>query len=117
MYGVQIRTRSIVPSRAVVAPSVVGVGQYFYTILVVNGDDVTLQVLLEVESVESISSVGSGSVLHSDGGSAFVIQVDQQIVVPRLADDLGAVQRVDVLHVVDSFARSYSVGVVDKLDH
>ena len=28
-----------------------------------------------------------------------------------------SVQSVDMLNVVDSFARSYSVGVVDKLDH
>ena len=35
-----------------------------------------------------VGGVTARSVLHADGGSAFVVQVDQEVVAPRLADDL-----------------------------
>ena len=35
-----------------------------------------------------VGGVGGLSVLHTDGRSRFIVQVDQEVVAPRLADDL-----------------------------
>ena len=38
-----------------------------------------------------VGGVTARSVLHTDGRSRFIVQVDQKIIAPCLADDLGAV--------------------------
>ena len=38
-----------------------------------------------------VGGIGSLSVLHTDGRTAFIIEIDQKIIAPCLADDLGAV--------------------------
>ena len=75
-----------------VTPSVVGVGQNLNAVRVVDCNDITLQVLIEVEGIEGVGGIRGRSVLHADGRARFVIQVDQEVTVPLLADDLGAVQ-------------------------
>ena len=60
-----------------------------------------------------VGGVGSLSVLHTDGRSRFIVQVDQKIIAPCLADDLRAVQGVDMLNTADGFARANSIGVVE----
>ena len=97
-----------------VAPGVVGIGQNLYAVRIIDSNDVSLEVLLEVEGVKGVGSVRGISILHPDGGAGFVIQIDQEVVIPSLADDLRAVQRVDVLHVVDSRACADSVGIVEE---
>ena len=51
----------------------------------------------------------------TDGRSAFVIQVDNQVISPRLADDLSAVQSVDMIHAVHDLVGTDTVGVVHEL--
>ena len=72
----------------------------------VDGDDVPLQVLLEVVGVEYIFGITLVSVLQPDGSAVLIIEVYQEVVRglrattalrrPCLGDDLGAVQRVVV---------------------
>ena len=54
-----------------ITPSVVDVGQYLGAACVIDRDDITLQILLEIEGVEGIGGVACGPVLHPDGGTAF----------------------------------------------
>ena len=99
-----------------VAPGVVRVGQYFYTICIIDSNNVTLQILLKIEGVKGVCGVGSGSVLHPDGGAGFVIQVDQQVTTPSLADNLGSVEGVDMVSPVDGLVGANTVGVVDEFN-
>ena len=46
------------------------------------------------------------------GRTTFVVQVDQEVTVPFLADDLGAVQGVDMIHAVHDLVGADAVGVV-----
>ena len=72
----------------------------------VDGDDVPLQILLEVVGVEYIFGITLVSVLQPDGSAVLIIEVYQEVVRglrattalrrPCLGDDLGAVQRVVV---------------------
>lgn len=79
---------------------------YLGSVFRVDGDDVPLQVLLEVVGVKRIRSIGLVSVLQPDGSAVLIIEVYQEVVRglrattdlrrPCLGDDLGAVQRVVV---------------------
>ena len=71
-----------------VAPSVVGIGADLITVCIVDRDNIPLQILLKVEGIEDVSSIALGSVLHSNGRAAFVMEVDQEMIAPCLADDL-----------------------------
>ena len=51
----------------------------------------------------------------TDGRSAFVIEVDQQEIAPRLADDLSAVQSVDVVGSVHDLVGADAIGVIHEL--
>lgn len=74
-----------------IPPSVIGVFQYLSATLGVNGNNIALQILLEIEGIKDVGGVTARSVLHTDGRSRFIVQVDQKIIAPCLADDLGAV--------------------------
>jgi len=100
-----------------VAPGIISIRTNLFAACVINRNDIPLQVFLEVEGVKGVGCIAGGTVLHADGGAAFVIQVDQQGVVPRLADDLGAVQSVDMIGSVDDLVGANAVGVVGKFDH
>ena len=56
-----------------VAPGIIGVGADFCPVLGVDGDDVPLQVLLEVVGVEYIFGITLVSVLQPDGSVVLVI--------------------------------------------
>ena len=64
-----------------------------------------------------VGGVAARSVLHTDGRTAFIIEIDQKIIAPRFADDLGAVQGVNMLNTADGFARADAVGVVTEFHH
>ena len=89
-----------------VAPGIIGVGTDFCPVLGVDGDDVPLQVLLEVVGVKRPCRITGPVVLQTHGQAVLIVQVDQQVVeglrpatvpgVLGLTDDLRAVQRVPV---------------------
>ena len=100
------RCRARLGGNRAVAPCVIGVRAYLGSVFRVDGDDVPLQVLLEVVGVKRIRSIGLVSVLQPDGSAVLIIEVYQEVVRglrattalrrPCLGDDLGAVQRVVV---------------------
>ena len=57
-----------------------------------------------------VGGVGSLSVLYTDGRAAFIVQIDQQVIAPCLADDLRAVEGVDVFNTAHVRARADAVG-------
>ena len=100
------RCRARLGGNRAVAPCVIGVRAYLGSVFRVDGDDVPLQVLLEVVGVEYIFGITLVSVLQPDGSAVLIIEVYQEVVRglrattalrrPCLGDDLGAVQRVVV---------------------
>jgi hypothetical protein len=52
----------------------------------------------------------------ANGRARLVVQVDEQVIAPRLADDLGAVQSVDVVSPVHDLVGADAVGVIPELD-
>ena len=105
------------PRNGMITPSVVGVGEDLGSTCVIDRDDITLQILLKIEGVKGVNGVRGIPVLHSDGGTRFVIQIDQQVTTPSLADDLGSIQSVAMVSPVDGLVSADSVGVVGKFDH
>ena len=100
------RCRARLGGNRAVAPCVIGIRAYLGSALRVDGDDVPLQILLEVVGVKRIRSIGLVSVLQPDGSAVLIIEVYKEVVRglrattalrrPCLGDDLGAVQRVVV---------------------
>ena len=65
-----------------VTPSVIGVRQRLLTVLVIDRDDIALEILLEIEGVKLVGIVAARPILHPNGESRFIIQVDQKLVAP-----------------------------------
>ena len=67
------RCRARLGGNRAVAPCVIGVRAYLGSVFRVDGDDVPLQILLEVVGVKRIRSIGLVSVLQPDGSAVLVI--------------------------------------------
>ena len=85
-------------------PGVVGVLGDLVGILVGNGNDVALQVLLEVEVFAVEADTADGILI--------VVQRNQHILAPDFPEDLGAVQNEIVPDTIDGLAGTDAVGVV-----
>ena len=116
------RCRARLGGNRAVAPRIVCVRAYLGSVFRVDGDDVPLQVLLEVVGVKCIRSIGLVSVLQPDGSAVLIIEVYQEVVRglrattalrrPCLGDDLGAVQRVVVDRTAICLDGSDALGVI-----
>ena len=116
------RCRARLGGNRAVAPCVIGVRAYLGSVFRVDGDDVPLQVLLEVVGVKRIRSIGLVSVLQPDGSAVLIIEVYKEVVRglrattalrrPCLGDDLGAVQRVVVDRTAVCLDGSDAIGVI-----
>ena len=116
------RCRTRLGGNRAVAPCVIGIRAYLGSALRVDGDDVPLQILLEVVSVEYIFGITLVSVLQPDGSAVLIIEVYQEVVRglrattalrrPCLGDDLGAVQRVVVDRTAICLDGSDALGVI-----
>ena len=105
-----------------VASGIIGVGADFCPVLGVDGDDVPLQVLLEVVGVKRPCRITGPVVLQTHGQAVLIVQVDQQVVeglrpaavpgVLDLTDDLRAVQRVVVDRTAICLDGSDAIGVI-----
>ena len=95
------------------APCVIGVSGKGHAILVGDGNDVALQVFQEVVRYITIQNATDIFLVviqrFEDSG---VLNIILAQFLPSLRDDLGAVQRVGVLHAVDRLAGTNAVGVV-----
>ena len=74
------RCRARLGGNRAVAPCVIGVRAYLGSVFRVDGDDVPLQVLLEVVGVEYIFGITLASVLQPDGSAVLIIEVYQEVV-------------------------------------
>ena len=74
------RCRARLGGNRAVAPCVIGIGAYLGSVFRVDGDNVPLQVLLEVVGVKRIRSIGLVSVLQPDGSAVLIIEVYQEVV-------------------------------------
>ena len=116
------RCRTRLGGSSAVAPCVIGIGAYLGSALRVDGDDVPLQVLLEIVGIKRIRSIGLVSVLQPDGSAVLIIEVYQEVVRglrattvlrrPCLGDDLEAVQRVVVDRTAVCLDGSDAIGVI-----
>ena len=101
---------------------IISINQSCTTDFRVDGDNVPLQILLEVVGVKRIRSIGLVSVLQPDGSAVLIIEVYQEVVRglrattalrrPCLGDDLGAVQRVVVDRTAVCLDGSDAIGVL-----
>ena len=116
------RCRTRLGGNRAVAPRIVCVRAYLGSVFRVDGDDVPLQILLEVVGVKRIRSIGLVSVLQPDGSAVLIIEVYKEVVRglrattalrrPCLGDDLGAVQRVVVNRTAGCLDGSDAIGVI-----
>ena len=116
------RCRARLGGNRAVAPCVIGIRAYLGSALRVDGDNVPLQILLEVVGVEYIFGITLVSVLQPDGSAVLIIEVYKEVVRglrattalrrPCLGDDLGAVQRVVVDRTAVCLDGSDAIGVI-----
>ena len=102
------------PGLRYVSPSIVGIGNDLYPVFVIDSNNVTKQILFKEESVEQAFCHAGLPVLHADGCARLVVQVNQGIIAPSFADDLRAVECVDVLNGAYFFTCSDAFVVVLK---
>ena len=105
-----------------IPPGVIRIRADFLSGGIIDGYDISLQVLLEVVGVKRIRSIGLVSVLQPDGSAVLIIEVYQEVVRglrattalrrPCLGDDLGAVQRVVVDRTAVCLDGSDAIGVL-----
>ena len=114
IIGIEVGSVAVAPGNRLVSPSVVGVINHQISHGVVYGDNIPLQILLKVEGIESILGVCRIPILHPDGGTTFVVEVDQKIVAPSLGDNAATFQCVDMIHAVHGLSRAEAVGVVGE---
>ena len=74
------RCRARLGGNRAVAPRIVCVRAYLGSVFRVDGDDVPLQILLEVVGVEYIFGITLASVLQPDGSAVLIIEVYQEVV-------------------------------------
>ena len=118
------RCRARLGGNRAVAPCVIGIRAYLGSVFRVDGDNVPLQVLLEVVGVEYIFGITLVSVLQPDGSAVLIIEVYKEVVRglrattvlrrPCLGDDLGAVQRVVVRRTSICLTGSDALIVIGK---
>ena len=108
------RCRARLSGNRAVAPCVIGIGAYLGSVFRVDGDDVPLQVLLEVVGVEYIFGITLVSVLQPDGSAVLVVQVYKTVYAELLRHDLAPVQQVAVLLTANRLGGQDPVCIVGK---
>ena len=117
--GIIIRARMValvVVGLRAVSPRIVGVRDELTARRVIDADDVALQVLLEPIGIKRAGTVLHRAVEHSDRATLGVVEEEEQMIAPALADDLRAVQRVSVRCSVYDLPCADAVGVVGVRD-
>ena len=95
-----------------ISPCIVGVGTDLVAVLVVDGYDITEQILLEVEGMKIVGGVVVLTVLQTNRCSALVVEIHEHSRAPCLADNPAAFQRVIVPRAVGIFGGADAVGGV-----
>jgi len=101
-----------------VAPRVVDIATDFGAALIIDGNDITLQILFEEESVKLAAGICACAVFQPNGRTTFVIQINEQILrgtdFPLLCKNLRAVENILVLDTEGGFTRSDTIAVIGK---
>ena len=101
-----------------IAPRIVGVGDKLSASRIIYRNDIALQVLFEPIGIEYTFGIGGLPVLHTNGRTLSIIEVQQEIVAPLFPNDLGIVDVIGMYNPVDSFACSQSIciiGITNKI--
>ena len=94
------------------APGIVGVSADDFTALIGDGDNIALQVLLEVVRFTVVDNTADGILIVIQRNQNILISLRNLIIVPALTQDLGAIQNVIMLDAAHSLAGTNTVGVV-----
>lgn len=93
-----------IPRDCADAPGIIGISHDGEGILVHDGDDVTLEILPEVERLVVVNDTADAVLV--------VVQRGQRIAVPSLPENLRTFQQILVADFVDRFAGADTVGIV-----
>jgi len=113
--GICIITCGVQNVGRMVSPSIVRVGNHLGARFIVNRNDIAKQIFLKEEVDEYTFYHRRRAILHADRATCFVVQVNKRIVTPSFADDLRAVECVDVLNGAYFFTCS-DAGVIVLVD-
>ena len=95
-----------------VAPCIIGICSDSYTTVIIDGNNIALQVLFKPICVKLAFSIRSVSILHTNGTSISIVEIQNKIIAPLFSHDQRVTEMVDVLNTVNSFAGSDSFVVV-----
>ena len=97
-----------------ISPGVIRIRTDFLSGGIIDGYDISLQVLLEVVGVKRIRSIGLVSVLQPDGSAVLVVQVYKTVYAELLRHDLAPIQQVAVLLTANRLGGPDPVCIVGK---
>ena len=94
------------------APGIVGVSADDFTALIGDGDNIALQVLLEVVGLAVVDDTADRVLIVIQRNQDILISLRSLVIVPALTQNLGAIQEVIMLDTCDRLAGTDTVGVV-----
>ena len=95
-----------------VAPRIILVHNLFNTVLVINRYDIALQILFKPVGIKRTFRIRGVAVRHADRAAVRVVEVNEEIRAPGLADDLRAVQEIASRCAARGLRRADAVGIV-----
>lgn len=112
IIGSNCRSTTVVVFYGTIAPRIVGVGDQLSVTRVIYSNDVTLQIFLKPVGIEHSFGIGRSPVLHTNGRTLSIIEVQKDIVAPLFCNDLRPIEAVGVYNTVDCLTGSDSFVVV-----
>ena len=92
---------TVVVSSSKVAPGVIGVGNELGTIFIVDSNNIALQILLEPADIILPVEIAVVMILHTNGCSIGIVDIQHKMLAPLLGYDLVAVEDIPVCLTVD----------------
>ena len=105
---------AVVVSSSKVTPGVIGIGDQLIAILVIYGHNVTLQILLEPVDIILPVEMAVVMILHTNGCSIGIVDIQHKMLAPLLGHDLIAVEDIPVCLTVDRLAGADALIVVGE---
>ena len=94
------------------APGIVGVAGYSFGILIHDLNDITLEILVEVERRIIVKDTTDRLLVVVQRNQGILVGLCRLIVVPALTQNLGAVQGIHMLNAIHGLAGTDAVGIV-----
>ncbi len=70
---------AVMVSSGEVTPSIIGIGNQFCTIFIVDRHNVTLQVLLKPEDIENFGGIGLVAILHTNRRTLGIVDIQHKM--------------------------------------